>query len=411
MTNWEILLWIGIVYAIIEFFMIIWVKNVRKNFQWLITNKDEKPFLSKEGLKKFFLKGYDPELGWIRKPNTSDTEIGKFGNVSWNINEKGSRINPNFEQLQSEISCYGDSFTFCRQVNDDETWEHFLSEMETSNVLNFGVGNYGLDQTLLRLKREYPKNRTKYVILGVVPDTISRIMSYWKHYYEYGNTFGFKPKFILNNDSLELIKNKIDDESKFEHYYQFLKEVKKLDYFYKNKFSNEKIHFPYFFSLLKNAKRNFSILFWVTLIQLLKNLGKNYSIYEWKPMDVIMKINHSWRLKLYSNNHATQLLKKIIEEYVIYAKKNNFIPIFMFLPQKDDIHFINNNFHFYKEFQQSIREIKELHTIDITNEFLNKQDFDKFYSDDNEYGGHLSKEGNHYVAEIIHSKLMAIDSY
>ncbi len=41
------------------------------------------------------------------------------------------------------------SFVFSRQVEDDETWQHFLSRLSHSNVLNFGVGNYGFDQALL----------------------------------------------------------------------------------------------------------------------------------------------------------------------------------------------------------------------------------------------------------------------
>ena len=77
-------------------------------------------------------------------------------------------------------------------------------------MLNFSVGNYGVDQSLLRLKREYAKNKTKIVILAVVPETISRIQSMWKHYSEYGNTFGFKPRFVIVDDKLTLLKNPID---------------------------------------------------------------------------------------------------------------------------------------------------------------------------------------------------------
>ena len=123
-----------------------------------------------------------------------------------------------FENLGSKISCYGDSFAFCRQVNDNETWEHYLSKSFHDNVLNFGVGNYGIDQAILRLKRDFPKNPTEIVILCVVPDTIRRILNVWKHYFEYGNTFGFKPRFILDNNELKLIKNPIDENKKFEKY-------------------------------------------------------------------------------------------------------------------------------------------------------------------------------------------------
>ena len=128
--------------------------KVNRVFQWLILQKDEYPKLPLKELEKFFEHGYDQELGWVRKPNTEHNEIGKNSRVTkWTTNSNASRANPDFDDMHSEISCYGDSFTFCRQVNDNETWQYHLSESVKSNVLNFGVGNYGVDQSLLRLKR------------------------------------------------------------------------------------------------------------------------------------------------------------------------------------------------------------------------------------------------------------------
>ena len=93
---------------------------------------------------------------------------------------------------------------------------HHLSSLKDSNISNFGVGNYGIDQALLRLKRDYEIHKPEIVLLAVVPDTISRIVSMWKHYYEYGNTFGFKPRYIISNENeLTLIKIPINNESKF----------------------------------------------------------------------------------------------------------------------------------------------------------------------------------------------------
>ena len=237
MEFWFYIITALIVFLIIELIFRSIIISVNKKFQWLIIEKDEYPILSEDGLKKFIPHGYDPELGWTRKPNTFHKEIGKKGNpTQWTINSKGVRTNPSFDKTNSKISCYGDSFTFCRQVNDNETWEYFLSNLFNTNVQNFGVGNYGIDQSLLRLKRAYLKNKTDVVILSVVPDTISRIISVWKHYYEYGNTFGFKPRFILKNDKLELKKSPIDDKSKFFRYQEFIDEIRENDFFYEIKF-------------------------------------------------------------------------------------------------------------------------------------------------------------------------------
>ncbi len=405
MDFWVLLGLIATIYLILELSFYVTVTFVRKHFQWLIVKSDENPSFPKEGLEKFIPQGYDSELGWIRKPNTSNKEESKNFFSVWSINNKGARTNPGFEDKDSQISCYGDSFTFCRQVNDNETWEHFLSQMNNSNVLNFGVGNYGVDQSLLRLKKEFLKNSTKIVIIGVVPDTISRIMSYWKHYYEYGNTFAFKPKFKLENGKLILVPNKIDNPKKFNFIKKYLKEIQKEDYFYKLKFSKEIIKFPYVFTLLKNFQRNFRIIYWILLIQLKKSQGKETSHLEWNPMKPIMDINLNWRISLYSNKDSLDLFSSILEEFSAFSKKENFIPIFTLIPQKDDLVYIKNHSNFLNDFLNSLKKVQNLHVIDIISEFIKESDLDELYSDENEYGGHPNKMGNKLISKIIQNYL------
>ena len=397
------------VFFIIETIVRRIVLQVNQDFQWLIVEKDKIPILDKHGLSKFISHGFDPELGWVRKPNTSHDETGKFGKTNWTINQFCARTNPNFDNLESNTSCYGDSFTFSRQVNDDETWVHYLSEFTNSNVINFGVGNYGVDQALLRLKREFPKHPTKIVIMGVVPETICRIVSVWKHYYEYGNTFGFKPRFILKNNSLNLIENIIDGKDKFEKYQNYLEDINRYDFFYKNKFLKEKISFPYCITILKNLRRNFGIINWVQKINQRKKNNFDCTDIEWNTMKIIMKINLDWRVKLFQDNETCELLKQILVEYANYGKKQNFKPVFIFLPQKDDILFIKKNFNFYHKFVNELKKIENLFCIDITKDMINIKEIDRMFSDNNEYGGHYSKDGNQKVAELIFKELKILN--
>ena len=394
------------IFFLIEILVYTIINSVNKNFQWLIMQKDEKPELSKSGLEKFFVHGYDPELGWVRKSNTFHNEVSKNGSTKWTINSKGARNNPGFENLRSKISCYGDSFVFCRQVNDDETWEHYLSKLKETNVINFGVGNYGIDQALLRMKREYQKNKTDIVILAIVPDTISRIVSFWKHYYEYGNTFGFKPRFIMKNNQLQLIQNPIDDKSKFFKYENYLEKIRENDFFYRKKFKKEILHFPYCITILKNIRRNYGIIHWVRKIQSLKNSRKDFSEIEWNPMKIVMNTNLGWRVKLFHNEQITLLFKKIIEEFILFSKQNQFKPILVILPQKDDVNFIKNNFHFYEKFLEELHDLEQSQIIDIAKDLLQVPNLDNFYSDKNEYGGHYSLEGNQKIASIINHRLL-----
>jgi len=354
------------------------VKYVRKNFQWFITPKDEYPEIDKEGLKKFLEHGYDSELGWVRHPGT------KKESEQYSINERGARENPGHESLSVKISTYGDSFCFCRQNKDNETWQWFLSEHTKSNVLNFGVGNYGIDQAYLRLKREFPKNKSKVIVMCVVPSTIVRILCVWKHYNEYGNVLGFKPRFEIENGELKEVKNIMDSKDKFNQLNEFLPVIQKHDYFYKTKFKKEMIRFPYIYHILKNSRRNLPLIYYVITKQIEKAMMK------------IMDINLELRVNLFKDGEATDLIQKIIDLFVKYAKEQNVKPILLIVPQKDDIDFIRRNGHFYVDvfkFPDSYLKV-----IDMYDVFIN---FEDIYSDDNKYGGHPNKKGNELIAKEV----------
>ena len=122
-----------------------------------------------------------------------------------------------------------------------------------------------------------------------------------------------------------------------------------------------------------------------------------------------MKQNLEWRIKLFQDNYSQKLLKMIIEEYFNFSREQNFKPIFIFLPQNDDLIFIKNNFHFYKKFSKELELIKGLTVIDITKELLKESNLENFYSDDNSYGGHYSKKGNEKIAEILYNKMKELE--
>lgn len=352
------------------------VRYVRKNFQWFITSKDEYPEIDKEGLQKFLKSGFDPELGWIRHPGT------KKESENYEIDERGARSNPGHETLSVNISSYGDSFCFCRQNNDNETWQWFLSEYSKSNVLNFGVGNYGLDQAFLRMKREFPNNKTKYTIMCIVPSTIVRIHCVWKHYNEYGNVLGFKPRFELQEETLLEIKNIVNAPEKFNDLPKYIPYLRQHDYFYKTKFKKEMVKFPYFYYILRNPRRNLPLIYYVVTKQ------------KDKAMMKIMDINLQLRLQMFNDINCTSLLVKIAEEFVKYSNENSTIPILLIVPQKDDVDFIENNYHFYID---TFRHLK-MKVIDMYDVF---KDYEDIYSDDSKYGGHPNKKGNELIAKTV----------
>lgn len=396
MTPLKLFTYAAAIIVILEIFLELVVDGIRRRFQWLITKKkDYVPEINAHGLKKFLADGYDAELGWVRKPNTCHPETGRFGQTFWHTNDIGARFNPGHEQLPVRIACYGDSFTFCRQVNDNETWEHYLSIHTGTNVLNWGVGNHGIDQSFLRLQREHRTHPAETVIVGVVPDTISRILSIWKHYYEYGNTFGFKPRFISRDGELHLLKNPIDTADKFQRLESYLDEVKRNDYFYRNKFLKEIFSFPYLFTFLRNPVRSMQLIYFNSMASLTGTPDKYRSL----AMQKIMDINLQWRLILYKNPDAIELFQSIISKLVSFANENDFRLIIALMPQKDDLIHIKKNGHFYQPFIEGVR--KEALVVDLAPALLALENVDAYYSDDTVYGGHFSRIGNQLVAKVL----------
>ena len=138
----------------------------------------EFPNFSKSHVQRF--QTWDKDLGWCNLPNNTKLDRSDrllkyqktpYGLAVINTDKKGSR-QCFYPSGKSEISFYGDSYIMCRDVQDNETIPWYLGEIRKTRVANYGVGNYGLDQALLRLKRDYQYERSEIVILAAVSITM-----------------------------------------------------------------------------------------------------------------------------------------------------------------------------------------------------------------------------------------------
>ena len=394
----------------IEFFLYILVNFLKKDFQWIITQKDEFPFKSDKELKKFFKNSYSKITGWDRKKNTQGFEILNQKKTYFNITNKGFRNTP-LKKKKSLISVFGDSYAFCRYVNDNYTWEANLEKKMNSCVKNYGVGNFGLDQSFLKYKKMYLPKVTKLIIFAFVPETIVRINSYWKHYSEFGNKFGFKPFFKLKKNKLILKKNILYKNIRLNILKNKISKIKKEDIFYEKRFRYYMFKFPYIFSYLKSITRNNTIFFNIFLFKTLKLLNvKKHKKFYLKAYNRIIKDNIYDANKMYHDEYFSNHLKKMMITIDRSVKDKNKKCIFLILPQLHDISFIKTKNRYYNTFfnQQSFKN--KLNILDTTKYFLIEKKLSKLYLEDN-YGGHLSKKGNKFVAKhlykyIINKKLL-----
>ena len=106
------------------------------------------------------------------------------------------------------IAIVGDSFTFGLEVRYEDTWGHQLELIlgDGTQVLNFGVDGYGVDQSFLRYQRDTIPWRPDIVILGVINDDLRRTMCVFGFLCFPGGEIPFsKPRFELNGQTLRLL--------------------------------------------------------------------------------------------------------------------------------------------------------------------------------------------------------------
>lgn len=106
------------------------------------------------------------------------------------------------------VALVGDSFTFGLEVPYEDTWGNRLEERLGANtqVLNFGVDGYGVDQSFLRYKRDVLAWRPDIVIMGIIVDDLRRTMCvYGFMCFAFGEIPFPKPRFVSEPSGLRQI--------------------------------------------------------------------------------------------------------------------------------------------------------------------------------------------------------------
>lgn len=389
-----------------------WTEN-RYVTNIITKEKDFFPRINKSDLSRFKLFMHDKYLGSVYKKNTTVVESyfnKKKIRTKYNIQKNGARNNKLFNK-KNNISTYGDSLAFCRYVNDNETWQYYLSKKTKSNVKNFGVGNYGLDQSFLRYKNN-KNDKSKILIFAIGPETIRRNLSLWKHYYEFGNIYYFKPAFIIGKKQ-KLIKKKIPlkNISEKTNFLTTHNKIKKYDFFYKEKFLKYIWCKPYSLSLFNNFLRKSSLIIFFTAkyleIYFKSKIIKKINKKVFPKFNLLggLKFDFEDRLKYFKNknyyNNTLELIKLIQKD----SKKNNKKVLLLIMPAHYDLMNIKEKkMNYYKEFINSCK--KDINCLDLS-KYLNKNCNTIFA--DKGFGGHYNNVGNKLISEILYKHLKKIN--
>jgi lysophospholipase L1-like esterase len=173
---------------------------------------------------------YDFSLGWKKRFSTP------FG-------ERPRRT----EYGRPLMAAFGDSFTYCDQVRDAETWEEQLAEMLSADIYNFGVSGYGTDQAYIRFREEVPKVGAPIVSRCLITENINRIVNrYRPFYYNRTEVTLTKPRFILRGGARELIENPVRNENEIDKLRdpKFVESVGENDWWFRRD-DTPALSFPY----------------------------------------------------------------------------------------------------------------------------------------------------------------------
>lgn len=131
---------------------------------------------------------YDPTLGWTVASSASRREKDLDLYFSSVEGLRSPRAGMSFADLRARhstvsktaasirIALIGDSFTFGDEVRCEESWGHALETLlqPHTQVLNFGVNAYGLNQVLLRYEKDVRMWQPQIVVIGIFGDMIKR---------------------------------------------------------------------------------------------------------------------------------------------------------------------------------------------------------------------------------------------
>lgn len=314
-------------------------------------------------------KVYDRDLGWFHR---FDSPFGE---------------RPRSVDYQSPlISTFGDSYTYGGQVDHQYTYQTYLSELLQADVYNFGVSAYGTGQAYLRFLRDYPKVKTKIVVLGFITENINRVVSVYRRFY-YPPTGGpfTKPRFVLENKKLGLLKNPIQNKEDLRQLMEldFLPKVGEHDYWF-NRSNYPLREFPY--------------------LRILFNKRMWMEGFYGKTKQGVSDIDARPWEDLWDDDPTRELFFAILDSFVRDARQKGAVPILMLLPRQREVAsaFVGNYPNNAAKFNQFCED-RGYRCFDSITAFA--KSVNSVAEANGHFFGHLTPKGNRLLAKVFYEYL------
>ena len=124
---------------------------------------------------------YSSEFGWLLPNARFRDGIDDSISVYTFAQPDGERKMENYSAKPCRINTYGNSFTQCHQVSDNETWQEVLAAHLQEPVRNFGIGGWSVYQAYLRMIKEEQRTPAAYIIFNIYDDDHLRNLDAWRN--------------------------------------------------------------------------------------------------------------------------------------------------------------------------------------------------------------------------------------
>ena len=260
------------------------------------------------GLAEAARGGMDPVLGWRSYgPRVTDGNNCQGTLVEYTFDRLGARVYSGYDGASAEIIVVGDSYSQGYEVAGDDAYAARLSRIIGVSVANHAYGGYGPVQAFLSLKQNiihYP--RAKIAILAIMYENIFRMMnSYRPLLITKGTTYALKPYMKAQDIQPHPGKKAFADIDTFKRYAN--------DAFDKDFWARPPQRFPFFVSLIRALKTDF--------------------FYFKKLPRKIRKKGFPEFTLAYRSSKFSQELISLLGLYAEFAKKQNLVPVVVFIPR------------------------------------------------------------------------------
>jgi hypothetical protein len=327
-------------------------------------------------LRYWLASSYDSQLGWDIGAGSKN----KLGASRRGDDPPGARY---------RLKAFGDSFTFCSDVPDGQTWEAIIEQQAGWICLNYGVPGYGPDQALLKYQRT--NVQTDFTILGIQEENIARVVNIYRAFYmdDWGPP---KPRYFLDGGGLRLEPNPIPRAGDAPRLLdpRFVDRLRSLDYWprYNEQVlgAPRRLCWPATWTILRHAP-------FFAHRALLEIRLRLHPAYE----------DEACRFKFYhlyaDSSEAFQILIRLIDDFAALCRARGERPLVLVFPMEHTVQLMKTYGRcIYAPLQRRLRE-KGIAHIDFGPVFA-REDFGKYYVLRN---GHFSAAGNERVArEVIH---------